>query len=94
MTHDVTVSAAECAECVAADPMGSPMPYGLSMLRRAKEIEHIQAQEDALYAAAVAAFGPEPIKRLIDLTGGNQEQFHYWLEEFIEQLRAQMEAKK
>ena len=85
MTHDVTVSAAECGKC-----NGDIAQWTI----REKEswvhmvhFEHLKAQKDALWQAAEAAFGPEPIKAII--TSGL-----HGLILFQVALRAQLEAKK
>ena len=60
MTHEWWLSAAECAECRFVLEYKYPNdPENLVL--------HLQAQKDALYAAAVAAFGPEPIKAIIEV---------------------------
>ena len=75
MTHDVTVSSAECAECkqdhrpdcyrneTVGHYGGGPSDCNCGW--RTLGQKHLQAQKDALYTAALAAFGPEPIKYLL-----------------------------
>ena len=65
MTHDVTVSAAECGKCNGdiAQWTTREKESWVHMVH----FEHLKAQKDALWQAAVAAFGPEPIKAIIEV---------------------------
>ena len=89
MTHDVTVSAAECGKCNGdiAQWTTREKESWVHMVH----FEHLKAQKDAAYAAMEAAFGPEPIAAIMAL--------HTALDmtrmiELQDALRAQMEAKK
>ena len=83
--HDVTVSAAECAECK-RDDTAECMSF------KVKSVIHRAEQQSALYAAAGAAFGPEPIRAILALRP--EPTNDVGLHEFQGALRAQMEAKK
>ena len=86
MKHDVTVSAAECAECKLQRVLGR---------KYVPPAEHLQAQKDAAYAAMKAALGPEPIKVLIAVNKNTPRgTTEFWVERIAWELRAQMEAKR
>lgn len=90
MTHDVTVSAAECGKCNGdiAQWTTREKESWVHMVH----FEHLKAQKDALWDAAVAAFGPEPIKFIIE----SNHTMHVWTDmgyDLKHALRAQMEAK-
>ena len=79
LTHDVKVSAAECAECKClAHPWAAA--------------QHRRACEHALYAAAVAAWGPSAIADALDHAGYDCDCQR--MDELADALRAQLEAKK
>ena len=89
MTHDVTVSAAECAECKVPSIVRGTEIEGQEADARYRA--HLQAQKDALYAAAVTAFGPEPIKVMLTRNVRPDDEYSWW--DLYDALRAQMEAK-
>ena len=101
MTHDVTVSAAECAEC--AHRTG--FQYGMivvpedsdkdkaAILLAAQSIaatEHLQAQKDAWWLAGQEAMGDNPISHVLN----NWQLGDGPLGELAYALRAQVEAKR
>ena len=90
MTHDVTVSAAECGKCNGdiAQWTTREKESWVHMVH----FEHLKAQKDALWQAAVAAFGPVPLKAMLALQP--EPTNDVGLHEFQGALRAQMEAKK
>ena len=91
MTHEPWLTAAECAECNtghAAWHEGQEREAFIHILHSA----HLQAQKDALYAAAVAAFGPEPIKVMLTRNVRPDDEYSWW--DLYDALRAQREAKK
>ena len=83
MTHEWWLSSAECAECKRLTRAG---------LDWAAEA-HLQAQKDAAYAAMEAAFGPEPIKYLLQEPGTEGDRAAE-LDRLMDALRAQREAMK
>ena len=91
MTHDVTVSAAECGKCNGdiAQWTTREKESWVHMVH----FEHLKAQKDALWQAAVAAYGDNPIKAVIDLEL-IQEFALLMVENLQDALRAQREAKR
>ena len=90
MTHDVTVSAAECAECI------DVMPYKDAALRDSVHREHLQAQKDALWRAAVKAWTQLTTDNVITyllMPGQTDDEAAADLHRLEDALRAQMEAK-
>ena len=65
MKHDFLKPPAECGECQGYRLSDIPeeLQYAFHMASR----EHARAVADALYAAAVKAFGPEPIDGILNL---------------------------
>ena len=103
MTHDVTVSAAECAECkhrtgfqygmiVVPEDSDKDKAAILLAAQSIAAVEHLQAQKDAAYAMLTSTFGEQPLAAILERSRG----------QFIETqvlfmgnaLRAQMEAKR
>ena len=88
MTHDVTVSAAECAEC---EKMRQPVLMRMGLISEADmEKAHLQAQKDAWWLAGQEAMGDNPISHVLN----NWQLGDGPLGELAYALRAQMEAKK
>ena len=98
MTHDVTVSAAECAECkqdhrpdcarnqTVGHYGGGPADCNCGW--RTLGQRHLQSQQSAFWRAAVAVLGDNPIYEILHGSA--------WLKNdlFADALRAQMEAKR
>ena len=95
MTHDVTVSAAECGKC-----NGDIAQWTI----REKEswvhmvhFEHLKAQKDALWQAAVAAWTQQPNDNVIAYLlqpGQTDKEAAADLHRLEDALRAQREAMK
>ena len=91
MTHDVTVSAAECGNCNGdiAQWTTREKESWVHMVH----FEHLQAQKDAAYAAMEKEFGDNPIKGLLSHVAGS-EACCMTFRRIAVALRAQMEAKR